>query len=681
MGRMSYEAWNTLLAKRFFNPDMAGRRVYLYTTDDLIEEIGRPYKAGMHDFIAGVKAGAHGITRGGVCLKALHVTKEWKNRASNYPPYVAYLALFVLAAGLSGDFAPHAYYPRLRKLLGEEPALGMYPHFDHMIDLWDDLERWSNEDRDGALGVFTASISGGWIHVGLPIAQAVLSEDERRSLPTVFARAGFDPIVPPSDPSLVGALLAYGRSNLRPRTLKLLDGPEGGGDRTREALLDVVLEELQDWDGTVRADAVPAEGGGHVWGALRLCCALDPISGRAHFTLRCSTAHNLPDGGLVLTLDGHSGRFSCDESVTGWSSPVEWEDGVVFDAITLDWARGARMRETDRDWVLTLPGQPIHILTDGAPYGLAGLVEARQLAVGTSFYLVVRDDCGPLLESWGTSSCARFRAVPVTAGLPAGWRLYQADGVRDDSLVRHIYPMLALPSVLRVDLFGGLRVSRRSNQYFRFAPPRIVVHGGADEFVVCCNGVSMQSGAGGLYDVPDDVLSAPRLLIQVHRGGEEVGRRSFYFLDSFAWRGLPPMRTFDAFGNPVSDGDASHAFGATVTNVQAPPAIFGILDGLRREREVALIGREPGQIATWPREPLPTWEPVWAVTTGKRLRATFRGSTVSAAEPGSARGADRTHIAAWKDLLWYHRRRIVPPAHKGLRALWELYVKEAGRVR
>lgn len=678
---MSYEAWNVLLAKHFFNCGMAGRRVYLYTTADLIEEIGRPYKAGVPAFIASVKAGPYGITRGGACLKALHVTKGWRSRpAQSFPPYIAYLALFVHAAGLSGDFAPHAYYPRLRSLLGEEPTSGTYPHFDRMIDLWDDLERWSNEDKGGTLGVFTASISGGWIHVGLPIAQAMLNENERRSLPTVFARAGFDSIVPPTDLSLVSALLAYGHLSLRPRTIKVLDGRELGSDRTREALLDIVLEELQDWDGTVN-DAVLSEGEGRVWGVLRLCCTLDPISGRAHFALRCSTAHDLPDGGLILTLDGHPDRFSCDESVTGWSSPIEREDGGILDASTLDWAGGARMREEDREWVLTLPGQPIRILTNGAPYGLPGLVEARQLAVDTSFYLIVGDDCRPLLEHWGASSCAGFRAVPVTAGLPAGWRLYQADGVHDDSLVRYIYPMLALPTALRVDLFGGLRVSRGSNQYFRFAPPRIVVRGANNEVAIYCNNLPLRPEPDGLYNVPDDLLGAPRLLVQAHRAGEEVGRRAFYLLDSFAWRGLPPARAFDVFGNPTAPDAAARASGAIVTGVAVPTTTFGILDGLRREREVALIGREPGQIVLWPREPLPTWETVWAVTTGKRAHATFRGSSLSTAEPIPMRGADRKHLAAWKDILWYHRKTVAPPKHKRLRGLWEWYVKEAGRVR
>jgi hypothetical protein len=60
---------------------------------------------------------------------------DWRKRNLQYPPYVGYLAFYVLAAGLEGDFARHAYCPRLRTLLDEPPAVGQYPSFDRMLEL------------------------------------------------------------------------------------------------------------------------------------------------------------------------------------------------------------------------------------------------------------------------------------------------------------------------------------------------------------------------------------------------------------------------------------------------------------------------------------------------------------------------------------------------------------------
>ena len=122
-----------------------------------------------------------------------------------YPPYLAYLALFVLAGGHEGTFDPRSYYPRLWELL-DEPGTGTPPSFDRMLELWDDLERWSVHDCQGDLGIFEARIVGGKIHIGLPLAQTVLTESERSALPSVFAAAGLEAGSLPSDRELRRAL-------------------------------------------------------------------------------------------------------------------------------------------------------------------------------------------------------------------------------------------------------------------------------------------------------------------------------------------------------------------------------------------------------------------------------------------------------------------------------------------
>jgi hypothetical protein len=162
-----YLQWNAALAAHFFRSDMAGRPVHLYVTEDLLTELGKLIGLAPQSFVQAVKAGPPWATRQGLCQRALQSLAGWRSRQLSYPPYVAYLALFVLAAGMEGDFAPHAYHPRLRDLLGEESRAAL-PSFDRMLVLWDDLERWSHRDMQGSLGLFTVTIAGNWIHVGLP---------------------------------------------------------------------------------------------------------------------------------------------------------------------------------------------------------------------------------------------------------------------------------------------------------------------------------------------------------------------------------------------------------------------------------------------------------------------------------------------------------------------------------
>src|SRR4028118_212020 len=165
---MDYLKWNNSIAAHFFKNEMAGRSVHLYVTKELITHIGQESGADFSDFIEAIKIGLPGAKRKGLCVKAWETQENWL-RELDYPPYIGYLALFVLAAGIEGDFATHSYYPRLRKLLGEEPTTGQYPSFDRMWKLWEDLEKWSHEDKSGELGIFNSNSVGKRNHIGLPI--------------------------------------------------------------------------------------------------------------------------------------------------------------------------------------------------------------------------------------------------------------------------------------------------------------------------------------------------------------------------------------------------------------------------------------------------------------------------------------------------------------------------------
>jgi hypothetical protein len=203
---MDYLKWNNSIAAHFFKNEMAGRSVHLYVTEELITDIGQNYGADFLDFIEAIKIGLPGAKRKGLCVKAWETQENWL-RELDYPPYIGYLALFVLAAGIEGDFAAHSYYPRLRTLLGEEPTTGQYPSFDRMSQLWEDLEKWSNEDKSGELGIFNSNSVGKRKHIGLPIAQTLLTEKERRALPAIFAAADLDPISYPAE-GAIALLLA-----------------------------------------------------------------------------------------------------------------------------------------------------------------------------------------------------------------------------------------------------------------------------------------------------------------------------------------------------------------------------------------------------------------------------------------------------------------------------------------
>jgi hypothetical protein len=189
----AYKSWNDKLAAYFFNENMAGREVLLYASFDLIEEVGSDL-GGIEGFTTAVKTGPSWIRNGDLCVKADKLFQTWKfDRSGNYPPYIAYLVSFVLANYIEGDFDANAYYPRLKTLLRLEHESNASHCFDKMYVLWDDLEKWSKEDREDELGSFTARVRGGKWHVGLPLSQTLLSKEERDHLPLIFRESCFEP--------------------------------------------------------------------------------------------------------------------------------------------------------------------------------------------------------------------------------------------------------------------------------------------------------------------------------------------------------------------------------------------------------------------------------------------------------------------------------------------------------
>src|SRR5206468_1565247 len=117
---MTYLEWNDLLAEHFFKTGHSGRKVQLFATRELIDKLGQPVGEQFDSFINAVKTGPPWAHRSGLCQCALEALHGWRNRGLKFPPYITYLVLFVIAAGTEEDFAPHAYYPRLWRLLGEE---------------------------------------------------------------------------------------------------------------------------------------------------------------------------------------------------------------------------------------------------------------------------------------------------------------------------------------------------------------------------------------------------------------------------------------------------------------------------------------------------------------------------------------------------------------------------------
>lgn len=659
---------------------MAGRRVHVFVTEDLISELAHS-KAGLDDFIQAVKLGPNWTTRQGLCQKALQCLESWRDRNRTYPPFIAYLALFVLAAGIGGDFAPHAYYPRLRTLLGEEPRAGHYSSFEHMVRLWDDLEHWSAEDRSGELGFFFNSIAGSWFHVGIPIAQTLLTEQERRTLPSVFADAALDPSSPPSDREFARLVRQFARGKLRERTITLLSRRED--EEVVGVLVDALLDELREWDGSVGDEPNQSDSRGEIIATLRLCCQFDDIAGTTEFTFRCNTTHDFPHDELLLTSPFGHETLSCKEYGAGWSTRVrKLPTRELINASLCDWASPVVMTDSKKSWHLKLPPGSVRVLVSGESVGLPGLIEVRRLPVTGRFYIAAKTNCREDIKRWGESSCVGFREYAISRGLPNEWSFFRADAVLNDDGIRQKYPVLALPTTTRLLLRGGIRLSR-GNQFFIFAPPDIVVESNHHSIEVYCSGKKLDyDGLTGCYHLPAEFRVAGALTIEARHDGSPLKKLSIS-LDDGDRRSPAKLYTVDPYGLiDKLDDSTSELRGASLKDPSAVPFDFGAALQPLLYGSTYYVGRQPGQVIHYPSEPLPTaWSPVWAIIIHRRGTAEYCGNSLSNADPQRLMATtDRQKLQLWKDLLWHRRKRIKEPNVPSLRRLWIKYREAARRV-
>lgn len=562
---MDYLSWNDGIGARFLTPEAKDRRVYLYVTTAVIREIGKSNGAGMPEFLAAIRKGPPWVSHGNVCERAYQCLSAWRRRNLKYPPYLAYLGLFALAAG-HGDFAVNAYYPRLRKLLGETPKAGTYRGFSSMRKLWEDLENWTLRDKHGALGIFQARITSRFIHVGIPISQTILSEQERLALPSIFAAAAIDPASAPSEAVLVDALIKHGGSRLRPRTRTILEQRSQSEDEF-EALIDAVLQELAEWDGTVISLGEETRRKS-IFGTARLWCEVDPISERMQLRLLCRSRHEFPEDGLLLKFVGDTEQYRCDEFRDGWSTPLRSEHDD-FDAAQIDWCSGIRLREVNRNWRFSLNSSPVRLLISGACEGLSGYVEAQRLTPNMPFLLLVRDDCEDTIEEWGRGGgCYGLRRMDIQSGLPRGWSAFSAGYAVDDALVRDAFPVLSFPTTVQISFQGGISAS--PSTYFSFALPDVSVIGASPRAELFCNGESLGLCSPSTLQLPGEFADEAKLTFEVRAGKQTISRRAIYVQSGIAWPDVKPVCWCDSNGQPCNESTKPRAAGSLTAGSDIP---------------------------------------------------------------------------------------------------------------
>ena len=675
---LTYLDWNNKIAEHFFNPQKEGVRVWFSVEKKLIDEIAKKNNTTFDDFIKIIKDGPEWINRPNqtICSKAHAVFQEWnESRSQNYPPYIAYLALFVLAVnhGDNEDFSEGNYYGRLSNIVGESLSTS---HFKNIPELWDDLEKWSLEDKKGEFGEFHCDIYGSRFYVGIPQYQVVLTEKDKQQLPKIFLDMGWDSDSSPTEQEILQALKNHQQS-LSSRTSKRIS--KGKSDFL-SVLTDRVLEELKEYDEETLGTEEERES--NKQGFIILC--LDKTS----FSFRCKRKAGLPDEHFKLKSNDFEYQVSAS------SSPIISDK--LENSPIVSWEKDCSATTEGHNF--RYKGEKYKIFTPAEEFGISGWISNQRYSPEKLFYLVVHKDLFEKVQEWGSKECEQCKELKFS-GLPKNWHLFEIKGVKGDSLIKDIIPALSIDKKQRIQFKGGIR--SKGNKFFYFAPPKLSVTGGIEQSNLYWFSKSNEKREAlissnqdkSLFSLPKNIPIGERIMISNKDSGlnsnEEERKLSFMFsknyLKSFSKysEGLK-MNRFGVFNinneNSVSRNSfLQGAYGSDLKSIESFQRLPNFL--LLDMKKAYLIGRRSGEISILPRESLPElWAPCWMIQrqSWNKFTAHFLGNKESFVSKSSLQNLTKEKIQLWKKIIWYRRKRIKPDKKYGKK--WKLFLKEVSGV-
>jgi hypothetical protein len=609
-----YFLWNDRLFEHFFNVENAAQQVHLYVSQDLIDELSvEPPAPG--DFLSALKEGPPEATFSvGICGKAIRLLNNWR-AWSERPPYLAYLALFALAANSEQKWRPNRFYPGLREILGESGE-GIYPGFRETPKLWIDLEKWCNIEQQGAFGLFRAVRVGPFPYVSYPLAQVILSHEERQGLNDAFETLGLGDEFQ-DDALLASALLETG-CPLRPANKDIL-GLLAGGVATDlgASLIGEIRNELANWIEKVEGDQEAprvgtAEGAprttlhtSRIRLPLKLCAKLDRLARTATFTLRpFAGGRSFED---EIAIEGPGGLLlTAEPQIEGWFSVLN-ASGNPFNAAELNWSSTYTFRMPGMDASGIFKGHSIRFFTTATPFGLPGYVESE--TPDASLFLSA---CGPTsseeLLRWAASTNVTVARLEFV-GLPDRWRLYELSVRGDTSKVAPFPGLRFSHESARFKFIGGLHGP--SGAYLTFAPPVVTVQAG-DIVLLTANDreIGVRDGCATLTDAVNRDTQAVTLEALLENG--EVLRRSIGFETEHLPRLEPSSVPLTIFGADVETGSRDTQVSGTIVSHSRFPIRSDVL--LLYPGPVFWVGPNVGDVQETrnPNVALPaTFKPSW----------------------------------------------------------------------
>ena len=677
---MKYLEWNDAIASYFFNENKSGQRMWFSAEKDLIGKIAKENNTTFEEFIKVVKLGPdeikNDLKQNNVCKKAHKIFKKWESDKSQfkYPPYTAYLALFVLAVSHgrnNEDFSEIAYYPRLNELIGENLST---QDFKNIPDLWEDLEKWTLEDKQGGFGEFHLDIYGGRLYVGILYYQVVLTKEDQQHLPEIFWKMGWDSDSIPTEAEILQALKRY-KQKLSNRTQKRI---EKGRLDFRSQLCNRFLEELKNYD----EDQIEETSAGRHQkrGQILICLNdIDQTAKTVKVSFRCKKANGLPDEDFILKNENKEWQVP---------PPSSTISGFIQEFSIKDWAKDFSASITDDNkYHFHYKGEKYKIFTKGSELEVDGWVSGQRYTPDELFYLAVHSDLVEKVQRWGQKECDKFQKLNDFTGLPTNWHLFKIKGVKNDSLIKDSIPALAIDEHSKIHFEGGIRLSK-GNQFFDFALPQVKVIGCRDQDPETFYKVNNEekklipSGKSSYsFLLPKDIPYNERIKIILKGSDSRLPTKSHLML----------VKTQLEKFNEYSNGYAMDRFGNLKEENENNQLLQGTYGPYLQHKEdytrfpnielptygkIYWIGDTPGQTSvSWTDL---KWTANWMIhfKTHKKAIVYYMGQETNSPDKIKD-NFSKNQIKLWKKVVWHSRKRIQinPQSKKSDKQKWKDFLK------
>lgn len=685
---LTYIKWNNEIAKCFFNPEKAGMRVWFSIEQELINKIAQKNSVDPNDFIKAIKQGPDWINRPGqtICSKASAVFKDWRDKGPfEYPPYIAYLALFVLAVNHreNGSFSEGDYYGRLNALVDGSLSTS---HFKPTLPLWDDLENWSQRDKNGDFGEFYNDTVGKDFYVGIPSYQVVLRTEDKSGLSKIFWQMGWDSESNPTEEEVLSSL--KGNTNLLSN--KTSRRIERGEADFLSILTDRILEELREYnEDEEQPDNKNQES--YKRGSIETCLEIDETAQKAEFYFRCKKKTGLPEEKIILKNNGSEW-----ETLASSSNISQKIENFNIDPLEKDLSVQAGK------YNFFYKGSKYKVFTPADKLELSDWISGQRYSPGKPFYLAVHNSLSSKVQQWGKLECDKWQKLDFD-GVPEKWHLFKISGVNGDKRIKQDIPALSIDTKLRIKLVNGIRPSE-GNKFFNFAPPKIYITGGVKQISNLEYSTSNHEQTPlipsqkeiNVFYLPKKILYGEKITIEISKNeleSKKLESRPKHLM--LVENRLKKFSNYsdnwgiDCFGNftqllhkNLDESTTSKTLyfkgaycqGLKSNNYPRLPDI-----PLSSTKRIYIVGNTPGEIIIWPQESWPEWKPVWMLQfkTWKKATAYLIGEPEKQNLSANKKQAfSKEKIKMWKKVSWNNRKRIKSNSKKQ----WKIWTERAKNV-